>query len=249
MDLVIAEYMKTRPAGPTIDPHFETWAIIQIRLFLFVAHDSKAVTIVYCLYLLSKHPAALARIRAEHDEIFGPDVSSAAELLKQRPELINHLSYTLAVMKETPRLSFHPQMALEVVYRTQLLRDQTVECCLRKSLQFGLCTAPSIAALCIGRTQILSSPTAGLLELIIPCIPQPGDLEAFEQGPRDCVGQKIALLEVKITLLMVVREFDFKGQYVAWDHLHPSHGPNTMFGERCLPHPKRIRSSSSGVSL
>ena len=71
MDIAIAEYMSQRKASQKIDPEFKSWATAQIRLFLFVGHDSTAATIVYCLYLLSKHPEALAKIRAEHDNVFG----------------------------------------------------------------------------------------------------------------------------------------------------------------------------------
>jgi hypothetical protein len=38
--------------------------------------------------------------------------------------------------------------------------------------------------------------------------------------------------DAKITLVMTVREFDLHDQYAELDHLHPPHGPNTMFGER-----------------
>ena len=105
MNLVIAEYMKTRPQeGQYLDPEFRKWATIQIRLFLFVRHDSEATTIIYSLYLLSKHPAILPKVRAEHGEVFGIGVSSAIEKLSEYPEMINQLLYTLAVIKETLRL-------------------------------------------------------------------------------------------------------------------------------------------------
>ncbi|KAL4861519.1 hypothetical protein BDV12DRAFT_203930 [Aspergillus spectabilis] len=73
MDLIISEYIKTKSspaAPPTHDPEFKKWAIAQLRLFLFVGHDSTAITISYALYL-SKLLDILAKLRAEHDEIFG----------------------------------------------------------------------------------------------------------------------------------------------------------------------------------
>jgi cytochrome P450 len=104
MDIAIAAYMSDRQAVEKLDPQFKSWATAQIRLFLFAGHDSTAATIVYSLYLLSKDPAALTKIRAEHDEVFGRDVSSAAQMLKERPQLINQLTYTTAVIRETLRL-------------------------------------------------------------------------------------------------------------------------------------------------
>lgn len=39
----------------------------------------------------------------------------------------------------------------------------------------------------------------------------------FERGPRNCIGQDLALLEARIILALVVRSFDFQ---VAYDSLH-----------------------------
>lgn len=83
---------------------FKTWAVTQIRLFLFAGHDSTSSTICYCYYLFSKRPAALARIRAEHDVVFGPDLSKVPNLLAEQAHLINQLTYTVAVIKEALRL-------------------------------------------------------------------------------------------------------------------------------------------------
>lgn len=96
--------MSTQTAGDKLDPEFKAWATIQIQTFLFAGHDSTAATIVYSIYLLSKHPEILAKVRSEHDEVFGPGITAAAGMLKQHPELINRLPYTLAVIKETLRL-------------------------------------------------------------------------------------------------------------------------------------------------
>ena len=76
----------------------------QIRLFLFAGHDSTSFTICYCYYLLSKCPAALAQIRAEHDAVFGFNLSKVPNLLVEQAHLINQLPYTVAVIKETLRL-------------------------------------------------------------------------------------------------------------------------------------------------
>lgn len=78
MDIAIATYMKERKIGEKTDPQFKAWARVQIRLFLFAGHDSTAVTIIYALYILSKHPETLLKIRAEHDQVLGGRTSSTA---------------------------------------------------------------------------------------------------------------------------------------------------------------------------
>ena len=35
----------------------------------------------------------------------------------------------------------------------------------------------------------------------------------FEKGPRNCIGQELAVLETKVILALTVREFDFRCQY------------------------------------
>ncbi|CRG90420.1 putative sterigmatocystin biosynthesis P450 monooxygenase stcS [Talaromyces islandicus] len=232
MDLVIAEYMKTRPVSPMLEPQFKAWAIVQIRLFLFVGHDSTAVTIVYCLYLLSKHPALLAKVRAEHDTVFGTDLASSTKLLKQRPELINRLPYTTAVVKETLRL-YPPANGLRQGIPNVSLRDP----------QTGKTFPTEGFALWVLHSGVHRNahhwpdphsfiPDRWLTPHGHPLYPPAGAWRPFEHGPRDCIGQNIALLDVKVTLVMTVREFDFHDQYAEWDRLHPSRGPNTMFGER-----------------
>jgi hypothetical protein len=39
----------------------------------------------------------------------------------------------------------------------------------------------------------------------------------FEKGPLDCIGQQLALLEMKIILAMTLRDFDFEEDYETWD--------------------------------
>ncbi|KAB8272983.1 cytochrome P450 [Aspergillus minisclerotigenes] len=233
MDLVIIEYMKTREvAGPTLDPNFKSWATTHIRLFLFVGHDSTAVTIMYCLYLLSKHPAALAKIRAEHDKIFGTDLSNTSNLLRQHPELVNQLPYTFAVIKETLRL-FPPANGIRNGHSNVSLRDpQTVTIyptdgfaiwIFHNAIHCNTRTWPDAHAFI---------PDRWLVEPGHPLYPPPGAWRPFEHGSRDCIGQTLALLDIRVTLLMTVREFDFKDQYAEWDRRHLAHGLNTIFGER-----------------
>ncbi|KAL2835471.1 putative N-alkane-inducible cytochrome P450 [Aspergillus pseudoustus] len=233
MDLAMAEHFKTSPvAGETLDPKFKAWATAHMRLFLFVGHDSTAVTIVYCHYLLSKHPEILAKVRAEHDEVFITDLAKTASLLRERPELINRLPYTLAVIKETLRL-FPPANGLREGSSNVVLRDTKT----------GTTYPTDGFAIWILHAAVHRNPRhwpdphsfipdRWLVEPGHPLYPPAGGWRPFEHGPRDCIGQSLALLDIRTTLLMTVREFDFKDQYAEWDRQHPEHGLNTMFGER-----------------
>ncbi|THC88668.1 hypothetical protein EYZ11_011886 [Aspergillus tanneri] len=237
IDIVLANFMSTQPAGAKLDPEFKAWATIQIRTFLFAGHDSTAATIVYSIYLLSKHPEILARVRTEHDEIFGSDISAAGRILKQRPELINRLPYTLAVIKETLRL-FPAASALRDGQPGVYLEDRNGT----KYPTNGLC----IWILHGGIQRNPNywpdphgfKPDRWLVGPDHPLYPPKGAWRPFEHGPRDCIGQALALLDIKITLVLALREFDFQDQYAEWDRQHPRPGPKTVFGERAYQIPR-----------
>ena len=57
----------------------------------------------YLFYVLAQSASSLCQIRAEHNKILGPDPDTASLFIKE-PALLNHLPYTLAVIKETLRM-------------------------------------------------------------------------------------------------------------------------------------------------
>ena len=106
IDLVLQAYLPdtTKPRSERLDPKFRAFAISQIRLFVFVGHDSTSGTIYYILHLLATNPNTLAQVRAKHDRLLGPDFSAVPSLFKEHPHLTNHLVYTTAAIKEGLRL-------------------------------------------------------------------------------------------------------------------------------------------------
>jgi cytochrome P450 len=234
IDLVLDNYMTENSA---LDPakgmgkSFKKWAQVQIRLMIFAGHDSTASTICYCYYLLSKHPAALARIRAEHDEVFGVDLTKVASLLLETPQLINRLTYTNAVMKEALRL-FPPASALRGGEPGIELRDShgnryptedTNLFVIHQRLQ--------------RHPQYWKDPDSFIPErwLVGPedsLYPPKGGWRPFEYGPRNCVGQTLVVQDIKTVLAMTLREFDICPAYEEYDKLHPTKELKTVSGER-----------------
>jgi cytochrome P450 len=37
-----------------------------------------------------------------------------------------------------------------------------------------------------------------------------GAFRTFERGPRACIGQELAMIEIKVILALICREFDFE---------------------------------------
>ena len=108
MDLALEAYLKEQGTSSkhvaAMDQQFKKDAICQVKTFMFAGHDTVSGTLCYACYLLNKNPEKLAKIRAEHDSIFGTDPEKATEMIKAQSNILNKLEYTLAVLKETLRL-------------------------------------------------------------------------------------------------------------------------------------------------
>ena len=106
IDLVLQAYIENNKGKnyDALDPEFRAFAIRQIRLFVYVGHDSTSSTICYCLHLLSRNQNALKRLREEHKSILGENADIVSSVINKHPQLLNDLTYTNAVIKETLRL-------------------------------------------------------------------------------------------------------------------------------------------------
>lgn len=92
----------------TMSPKILDITCDQLSTFLFAGHDTTSTTIAWMLYEVLRTPHALHAVRAELDELFGPDPSPAAVasrfLAPGGEELVNRMVYISAVIKETLRL-------------------------------------------------------------------------------------------------------------------------------------------------
>lgn len=238
IDLVLQSYVPEHAAAAAaankpekLEPEFRAFAIRQIRLFLFAGNDSTSITICYSLHLLSKNPECLARLRAEHDQVFGPDVSAAPSILTAQPHLANSLPYTNAVLKEALRL-FAPAGTSRAGKPHQTVTDDagntlpTDEC-----LIFITHVAMHRADKYWVRPEEFL-PERWLVEPGHELYPMRGAWRPFEHGPRNCIAQGQVMTALRVILVCVVREFDFRPAYAEWDRLHPRKGLNTYRGER-----------------
>jgi sterigmatocystin biosynthesis cytochrome P450 monooxygenase len=107
IDLALDRYLEeqSRPGLiDSMDATFKKFAISQMKVFILAGHDTTSSTLCYIFYLLPTSPPALERVRAEHDEVFGSDLSRVQSIIIDNPYILNKLTYTLAVIKETIRL-------------------------------------------------------------------------------------------------------------------------------------------------
>ncbi|OJD32391.1 cytochrome p450 [Diplodia corticola] len=235
VSLALDSYMAEHPSAESasLDPTFRTYATAQLRLFLVAGHDTTSSAMTYTFHLLHTHPAFLARVRAEHDQVFGPDPTAAAARLRRDPALLNQLPLTLAAIKEALRL-FPPAggirmgaPGIELTSDVDGTRFPTAGC----SVWVVHEAVHRNPALWPRPDEFL--PDRWLVEPGHELHPGcKGAWRPFEIGPRNCIGQTLALTEIKTVLAVALRSFDLAPAYGEWDALHPGKGVKLAMGER-----------------
>jgi cytochrome P450 len=212
---------------------FKQLAKPQLRLFLYAGHDTTSSTLLYSYLLLSRHPAVLSKVRAEHDKVFGSKFSldSITRTITDDPTLLNQLPYTLAVIKEVLRL-FPPAGIMRNGRSDVFLADEQgqrypTEGCHIWMLSLAMHHNPEVF---VQPEDFI--PDRWLVGPEDPLHPKKASWRPFEWGPRACIGQTLAQLELKVALVMTARMFDITPAYEEWDKLHPRKGIKTVDGNR-----------------
>jgi hypothetical protein len=236
LDLILADYMsKHKEKAPDVlDTAFKKWAIPQLRIMFFVGHDSGTATLCYTFYLLSMNASALEKMRAEHDEVFGGDVTAASHLLRTQSHLLNKLTYTTAVIKEVLRL-FPPASGFRFGGSGAHLVDESTG----KRYPVENTNVWVLHSVLHRNPRYWKDPSEFIPERFLvgsndPLYPVKGAWRPFEHGPRDCIGQALAMTTLKVSLVMLVRTFDVQPAYEEWDHMHgtPPQKRSMFKGER-----------------
>jgi len=223
VDLALDSYQAASPSNVstpqvkrTIDDTFLKIARSQVKLFLFAGHDTTAGTICYIYYMLSRNPEALAKLRMEHNAVFEHPEKTATQVALQ-PHLLNQLPYTSAVIKETLRLfppaslvragsngfSFHDAENSRI-FPTHGFMVWSVHRSVQRDPESW-------------RDSTKFLPERWLVSQEDPLFPPSEGFRPFERGPRACIGQGLANTEMKLTLALTAREFNFISAYEELD--------------------------------
>ncbi|KAK5162512.1 hypothetical protein LTR04_003558 [Oleoguttula sp. CCFEE 6159] len=215
IDLALDTYLEDEKgveAGQkgNVDPVFKRYAIDQIRTFVFAGHDTTSSTICYVYHMLSKHPRAHAAVLAEHASVFGTtNPSLLPSIISSRPHLLNNLPYSLAVIKEVLRL-FPPASTIRHGGDSVFITDPAT------GTQWPTFdTMVWVNHFAVHRNQNVWGEDAEEFrpERFLPSATKeiPADSwRPFEKGPRNCIGQELALLETKIIMVMTLARFNVK---------------------------------------
>lgn len=234
IDLALENYLSQKMQDQSVigmDATFKNFATCQMRTFIFAGHDSTSSTLCYAFHLLSTHPSTRHLLIAEHNRILGPGLKQAALRITEEPRLLYQLSYTVAVIKETLRLyppASSPRSGEPGVF---IYGDDGRQYPTDGFLVWSNHLAIHRDSSCWPEPDNFL-PERWLAEKGDRLYPIKGAWRAFEFGPRNCIGQELAMLELKMVLAMTTREFEIKSSYEEWDVLKPSRGPKTVNGDR-----------------
>ncbi|XP_011165193.2 cytochrome P450 4C1 [Solenopsis invicta] len=170
----------------------------QVDTFMFAGQDTTAIAIIWTLFLLGNNLEHQEKVHKELEEVFG--VSETPASVKE----LSQLKYLDRVMKETLRIL----PSIPVITRKLTEDVKLGNNILPKGLTIGM------SIIFIHRNpEIWPDPLKFDPDRFLPENSKhrhPYAFIPFSAGPRNCIGQKFALIEQKILLTAVLRKWRVK---------------------------------------
>ncbi|OJD12477.1 hypothetical protein AJ78_06931 [Emergomyces pasteurianus Ep9510] len=202
LDLLLQQKLDSSK-GISGDSEFIEVAVSNIKTFLAAGHETTAHTIGYVFMLLSKRPEVVRKAREEHDTAFSPDFNRTVEMIRENPEKLYELHYTTGIIKETLRLFPVSSVArakgegMTFMYNGKPLNltDQVLIIC-HLAIHYNEKAFPSPCEFQPER-------------FITQTVPKDA-WRPFERGARGCIGQDLAMMQMRMVLLITLRSFEFE---------------------------------------
>lgn len=181
----------------------------------FQGHDTTTSGIAFCLYNLAKYPEAQQKAFAEVRSVIGDDVNKPVSLND-----LNNLHYMDLVIKETLRI--YPSVPIygrKIHENVEISKQIRMEKYYKTFQQSSILDGKIIPkGTNIGIGPYFMARDDSLWENAMEFIPErfadeniklhPYAHVPFSAGPRNCIGQKFAILELKSTIAKTLRHFE-----------------------------------------
>ncbi|KAH8411531.1 hypothetical protein KR215_006200 [Drosophila sulfurigaster] len=183
----------------------------EVDTFMFEGHDTTTSGISFCIYEISRHAAVQQRLLQEIHTVLGKDNKGEAVTLRD----LNELKFMECVIKESLRL--HPPVPIIGRHFTE-----DVNIC-GKLVPSGTNYTVGLYALLRDEREFVAphefrperfaanGETATLVSTettLPPQQPHPYANIPFSAGPRNCIGQKFAMLEMKCVISRLLQHFE-----------------------------------------
>ncbi|RPA72851.1 cytochrome P450 [Ascobolus immersus RN42] len=207
LDFAFMEY-HNGVKDPQLTDELLSLLIDNVKLFVIAGHDTTSSAIAHVLQLLSKHPKAMEKVIAELDEVLGPADQTANRILSD-PTVLNRLPYLTATIRETLRIYTLASTVRAAPPGATILGKDGVH--YPTDPEMMIWPFPMM---------ILNKDTYGptthdfIPERFLDMSTIPKDAyRPFSKSPRVCIGQELAMIELKVVVAMTVRRFRFKNGY------------------------------------
>ncbi|KXJ16750.1 Cytochrome P450 4c3 [Exaiptasia diaphana] len=173
----------------------------EVDTFMFEGHDTTAAAMSWAIFMLGHHPEVQQKAQEEVDAFF----ESRPETLTV--ESLKDLKYLECVIKEALRL--YPSVPF---FARELTEDFTID---GVAVPKGTTVGTATFALHTN-PKVWPDPYKFDPDRFLPENSQgrhPYAYVPFSAGPRNCIGQKFAILEEKMVLAYVLRHFNVKSEH------------------------------------
>ncbi|XP_005180619.2 cytochrome P450 4d8-like [Musca domestica] len=172
----------------------------EVDTFMFEGHDTTATALSFTLYLLARNPRVQNKVLAEIHQVYGDDLSVPFTLMN-----LNDLKYMEWVIRESMRIyPAVPIIGREIKTDFHYTHSRIGNGVIPAGTEFIL-----NIFLALNDPRFIKDPEVFRPERFADISPEYNfNSIPFSAGPRNCIGQKFAMYEMKLSLAKIIHNFE-----------------------------------------